>query len=194
MGKWGLDYEFEQNPTLKIKAIKDRWIKAKHDLEDAKYVESLIHLDFIKTIKNYQTTWDYRLPTIKSAVDELKITDGRKKKPSLNCLNIWIKEDFFPEIDVAIKVNNIVSYGYEGYCWQMDFDINSETYSICVPNKKMIDSKNLSDTYEGKFAFMHRTGKSSISVEHTDYTEEDMAKFIKVYFDETGRKDNAGSR
>ena len=38
MGKWGLDCEFEQNPTLKINAIKDRWIKAKHDLEDAKYV------------------------------------------------------------------------------------------------------------------------------------------------------------
>jgi len=31
---------------------------------------------------------------------------------------------------------------------------------------------------------MHRTGKSSISVEHTDYTEEGMAKFIKAYFDE----------
>lgn len=182
MGKWGID-GFGENPVVVIKTTKDRWMKAKHDLEDAKYLEDLIHKDFILSIKSYETVWDYRIPTIKTAVNELSITDGRKKKPSLNCLNSWIKEDFFPEVDVNIKVNKITSYGYEGYHWQIDFDINGETYSISVPNKKLIDMKNASHAYEGQFAFMHRTSESSISVEYTDYTEEGMAKFIKKYFD-----------
>lgn len=188
MGKWGLDCEFEKNPTLKIKTLKDRWTKAKHDLEDAKYVENLIHLDFIRTIKSYQTAWDYRLSTIKTAVDELAITDGRKKKPSLNCLNTWIKQDFFPEVDVNIKVNKITSYGYEGYHWQMDFDIDGETYSISVPNKNLINAENLSHAYEGQFAFMHRTSSSSISVEYTAYIEEDVSKYIKTYFEKVFEK------
>lgn len=183
MGKWEVDCGFEQNPTLEIKSIKDRWIKAKHDLEDAKYIENLILSDFIRAIRSYRNAWDYRLPTIESAVEELKITDGRKKKPSLNCLNTWIKQDFFPEVDIDIKVNNIVSYGHEGYHWRMSFEVNNEIYSISVPNKKVINMKNLSNAYEGKIAFMHRTGESSISVEHIDYTEEGIAKFIKSYFD-----------
>lgn len=180
--KWGID-GFGENPVVTIKTTKDRWIKAKHDLEDAKYIEDLIHADYIRSIKSYETVWDYRIPTIKSAIDELSITDKRKKRPHLECLNSWIKDEFFTEVDVEIKVNKIVSYGYECYTWQLDFDIKGETYSICVPDKKKIYADNLDHAYHGQFAFMHRTSVSSISVEYTDYTEEGMAKFIKEYFD-----------
>lgn len=183
MGKWGIDC-CENNAVINIQTTKDRWIKAKHDLEDAKYIEELIHRDFINHIKSYQTTWDYRLPTVKSAVDELKITDGRKKKPSLSYLNSCIKEDFFTNLDVKIKINNIISYGYEGYHWQMDFEINGETYSISVPDKTKINAENLNHAYEGKFAFLHRTSECSISVEFADYHEENMAKYIEEYFTE----------
>lgn len=187
MNKWGID-NFGENPVAVIKATKDRWIKARHDLEDAKYIEDLIHKDFMRSIRSYQTAWDYRMPTIKSAVDELQITDGRKKKPSLSCLNFWIKKEFFTEVDIEIKINKITSYGYEGYHWQMDFDIKGETYAISVPNKNMINMDNADHAYEGQFAFLHRTGKSSIAVEYTDYTEEGMAKFIKEYFENQGEK------
>ena len=183
MKKWGID-GFGENPIIVIKTTKDRWIKAKHDLEDAKYIEDLIHKDLIRSIKSYQTAWDYRIPTIKSAIEELQITDGRKKKPHLECLNSWVKKEFFPEVDVKIKVNKITSYGYEGYHWQMDFDIQDETYSISVPDKTKIFMENLDHAYEGKFAFLHRTSQSSVSVEFTDYAEEEMAKFIKKYFNE----------
>lgn len=181
--KWGID-GFEENPVIIIKTTKDRWIKAKHDLEDAKYIEELIHADYIRSIKSYITAWDYRLPIIKSAVDELKITDKRKKRHNLDCLNSWIKDEFFPEINVEIKVNNIISYGYESYTWQMDFEIDGETYGICIPDKKKIYADNLDHAYHGQFAFMHRTSECSISVENTDYDIEKMAKFIKDYFKE----------
>lgn len=188
MGKWGLDCEFEKNPTLKIKTLKDRWTKAKNDLEDAKYIEELIHADYIRSIKSYMTAWDYRIPTIKSAIDELNITDKRKKRPHLNCLNSWIKKEFFSEVEVEIKVNKITSYGYEGYTWQMDFDIKGEIYSICVPDKNKIYAENLDHAYHGQFTFMHRTSSSSISVEYTAYTEEDMSKYIKTYFEKVFKK------
>lgn len=184
MSKWGLDHEFEQNPVARILSIKDRWIKARHDLKDAKYLEGLIHKDYIIAIKQHATAWDYRIPTIKSAVDELKITDGRKSKPSLSYLNSCIKKDFFTNLDVQIKVNNIISYGYEDYHWQMDFEINGEIYSISVPDKTKINAENLDHAYEGKFAFLHRTSECSISVEFTDYHEEEMAKYIEKYFTE----------
>ena len=183
MSKWGLDHEFEQNPIARILSVKDRWKKAKHDLEDAKYLEDLIHKDYITAIKQYATAWDYRLSTIKSAVDELKITDKRKKRHNLECLNSWIKDEFFPEVDVEIKVNNITSYGYESYIWQMDFEIDGEIYAICVPDKCKIYMENADHAYYGQFAFMHRTSECSISVEYMNYSIEEMAKFIDDYFD-----------
>lgn len=184
MSKWGLDHEFEQNPITRILSVKDRWKKAKQDLEDAKYLEDLIHKDYITAIKQYSTAWDYRLPTIKSAVDELKITDKRKKRPNLGCLNNWIKAEFFPDFNIAINVNKITSYGYESYTWQMDFEIDGETYAICVPDKCKIYMENADHAYYGQFAFMHRTSESSISVEYTNYDIEKVAKFIKDYFKE----------
>lgn len=186
MSKWGLDHEFEQNPIARILSVKDRWKKAKQDLEDAKYLEDLIHKDYIIAIKQYATAWDYRLPTIKAAVDELKITDKRKKRHNLECLNSWIKDEFFPEVDVEIKVNNIISYGYENYTWQMDFEIDGETYAICVPNKRQIDMKNADHAHYGQFAFMHRTSECSIKVEYTNYDIEKVAGYIKVYFTDIG--------
>lgn len=182
MSKWGLDHEFEQNPIARILSVKDRWKKAKHDLEDAKYIEDLIHKDYITAIKHYATAWDYRLPTIKAAVDELEITDKRKKRHNLECLNSWIKDELFPEVDVEIKVNKITSYGYESYTWQMDFEIDGETYAICVPDKCKIDMENAEHAYYGQFAFMHRTSESSIRVEYMSYDIEKVAGYIKVYF------------
>lgn len=190
MSKWGLDHEFEQNPIARIIAVRDNWKKVKQDLEYAKYLEDLIHRDYITAIKQYLTAWDYRIPTIKSAVDELNITDKRKKKHSLNCLNSWIKDEFFPEVDVEIKVNKITSYGYESYAWQMDFEIDGETYAICVPDKSKIYMENADHAHYGQFAFMHRTSECSISVEDTSYSIEELSKFIKIYFKKiiSGRK------
>ena len=182
MSKWGLDHEFEKNPIERILSVKDRWKKAKQDLEDAKYLEELIHKDYIIAIKQYSNAWDYRVPTIKSAVDELKITDKRKKRHNLECLNSWIKDDFFPETDVEIKVNNIISYGYESYAWQMGFEIKGETYAICVPDKCMIDMKNADHAHCGQFAFMHKTSEYSTKIEYMGYTIQDMADYIKAYF------------
>ena len=186
MSKWGLDHEFEQNPIARILSVKDRWKKAKLDLEDAKYLEDLIHKDYIIAIKQYATAWDYRLPTIKSAVDELKITDKRKKRHNLECLNSWIKNEFFPEVDVEIKVNKITSYGYESYTWQMDFEIDGEIYAICVPDKCKIYMENAEHAHYGQVAFMHRTSDCSISVEYTNYDIEKVAGYIKVYFTDIG--------
>lgn len=184
MSKWGLDHEFEQNPIARILSVKDRWKRAKQDLEDAKYLEDLIHKDYLTAIKQYATAWDYRLPTIKAAVDELKITDKRKKRHNLECLNSWIKDEFFPEVDVEIKVNDIIAYGYESYTWQMGFEIDGETYAICVPDKGKIYMENADHAYYGQFAFMHRTSECSISVECTDYNIEKVAGYIKGYFEE----------
>ena len=64
----------------------------------------------------------------------------------------------------------------------MGFEINGETYAICVPDKCKICMENADHAYYGQFAFMHRTSECSISVEYTNYNIEKVAGYIKVYF------------
>lgn len=183
MSKWELDEEFDKNPDLKIQATKDRWVKAKQDLEDAKYLEHLISMDFVRTIKSTLTAWDYRVPMIKLAQNE---TDKKKKKEreNLSYIEHQIKEDFFKDEDrFNIKIHNIVSGGFEGYYWQLYFNVNKEEYVISIPHRENLTVKNIEYAYEGKFAFLHRTSECSWLIEFTDYTEEGMAKKLKEYFD-----------
>ena len=183
MGKWGIDYDFENNPGLKIKAIKDRWIKSKNDLEDAKYIERLIFRDFVNTIRNTKTVWDYRIPMIKAAQKE---TDKKKKKEreNLSYIEHEIKNTFFKNEDrFDIKIHNIMSGGYEGYYWDLHFDVKNEEYVISIPHRDMLTLDNIEYAHEGRFAFMHRTSECSWSIEFYGYTEEEFAEKCQEYFD-----------
>ena len=183
MSKWGLDCTFKKNPVLKIKVTKDRWTKAKNDLEDAKYLERLIFMDYVSTIRNTTTVWDYRIPMIKAAQSEV---DKKKKKEreNLSYIEHAIQNTFFKDEDrFDIKIHDIIQGGYEGYYWDLHFDVNGEEYVISIPHREMLTSENIKYAHEGRFAFMHRTSECSWSIEFCDYEEEEFAKQCKEYFD-----------
>lgn len=183
MGKWGTDCDFTKKPELKIMAIRDRWVKAKHDLEDAQYIEQLVFHDFVRSVRNSKTVWDYRIPMIKAARDEI----GKKKKKereNLSYIENEIKESFFKDNDrIDIKIHKIIQGGYEGYNWNLYFNVGKEEYCIIIPNREMIDSTNITYAYEGKFVFERKTSECSSCVEFMDWSEEGFAQKCKEYFE-----------
>lgn len=188
MSKWGIDCDFTKKPELKIMAIRDRWVKAKHDLEDAQYIEQLVFHDFVRSVQNSKTVWDYCIPMIKSARDEI----GKKKKSersNLSFIEGKVKDTFFKDNEnIKIKIHKIIQGGYEGYYWDLYFNIGKEEYFISIPYREMIDSTNITYAHEGKFAFHHRTSECSSRLEFMDWSEEEFTKKCKEYFD--GKKEN----
>ncbi len=167
-----------------ITTIKSRWNRAKEDLKDAQYLERLISLDYLKTIKSFRTIWDYRLASIEKAVSEVN-NKKKKERENISYVEKSIKEDFFkdyPELD--IKINNIITCGYEAYARQFCFKIYSEEYILQIPNRKLITLENLCHTHEGKFVFLKKTSQCSTKVLFEDWTTDGLAKKIKEYLNE----------
>lgn len=183
MSKWGMDYDFEKDPTLKIIATRDRWVKAKNDLEDAKYLERLIFCDYVRTVRNAKTVWDYRIPMIKAARDEIGKTK-KKERENLSYIEHEVKNAFFKDNDnIKIKIHNIITGGYEGYYYELFFKVNKEEYAVQIPHRDQLTTENISYAYDGKFAFLHRTSECSTSVEFMEYSEEEFAKKCREYFE-----------
>jgi len=183
MGKWGIDCDFDKNPALRIIATRDRWVKAKHDLEDAKYIEHLIHCDYVRTVRNAKTVWDYRIPMIKAARPEIGKTK-KKERENLSYIENTVKECFFKDNDrINIKIHDIISGGYEGYYYELFFKVNKEEYAVQIPHREQLTIENMSYAYDGKFVFLHKTSDCSTSVEFMEYDEEEFAKKCKEYFD-----------
>lgn len=183
MGKWGTDCDFTKKPELKITAIRDRWLKAKHDLEDAQYIEQLVFHDFVKFVQNSKTVWDYCIPMIKSARNEIG-TKKKSERTNLSFIEGKVKDTFFKgNEDIKIKIHKITQGGYEGYNWFLYFNVDKEEYCIVIPHREMIDSENIKYAHDGKFVFEHKTSECSSSIEFMDWSEEEFAKKCREYFE-----------
>ena len=171
----------EESFVEKIGKVKARLSNARAAVEDAKYVEQLIFSDYIRTIKSHKTTWDYRVPTIKAAREEIGKTK-KKERANLSYVESSIKEDFFKEFDFDIKIHEIMQGGYEGYYWNLTFNIKDAEYTIQIPSRSELTVDNVKYAHEGRFVFLKRTSACCTTVLFEDWTEEGLAIKIKEYF------------
>jgi hypothetical protein len=177
--------------ALNIEKLKARWKQAKAAVEDAKYLEKLIFCDYVKTIRSFKSTWDYRIPMIKAAQSE---TDKKKKseRKNLSYIESAIKEAFFETEDrFEIKIHEIMSGGFEGYYWDLHFKVSTDEFIIQIPSREALSVTNIEYAHEGKFVFLKRTSSCCTSVQFDNWTEEGFAEKIKEYFDEyfSGKKE-----
>ena len=173
-------------PTEAIEKIKARWEKAKKDLEEAQYIERLVFMDYVKTIKSQKTTWDYRIPMIKAARDEIDKTK-KKERENISYIENMIIDDFLKFGDNKIKITGITQGGYEGCYWDLTFHfyngkkLEEDEYIIEIPSRDNVHPSNI-DWAGGKFRFSKRTSDSCITVLFQSYEEEKLAEQIKEYF------------
>ena len=168
------------NKIDNINRTKERWRRAKKDLEDAKYIEELIFHDYVRAVRSFSTTWDYRIPMIKHAQEEI----GKKKKKereNLSYIEHMIKDDFFKDQDCAITVTQIISGGYEGYYWDFHFSIFGVEHILQIPSRNNITALNIESAHEGKFVFLKCKSSCCSSVLFDDWTEAGLAEKIKEY-------------
>ncbi len=173
--------EEKKSPEVAIGLVEARWKKAKQDVEDANYLERLIHADLIRTIRSYQTIWDYCDEVIAKAQKQIG-KKYKRERPDFEYIQSKIREDFF-EDSKAVKVIEIMQGGIEGYYWSFALDTgDKEEYSIQVPRRKKRTVSNADYSNMGKFIFFLRTSPCCISAQFSSYDEADFAEKIKEYF------------
>lgn len=182
MDRYGFNINLEEDDVLKISWVKSQWVSLKHDLEKAKYLESLALENYVKTVRSAYTVWNLYISNIRLAQEELE--SNKDVKEHLPFIEEKVCSIFFKNEDRFIfKIDKIIPEGYEGYYFDLFFSVNGEEYAIQIPAREKLTIKNFLGAGEGKFAFLHKTSSHIWTVEFSSHSEEVLAKKCKEYFD-----------
>lgn len=145
-------------------------------------VRNLLHLDYIRSIRGYQTRYDYLTEIFPKAQKQVG-EKLKKDRPDYETVKHFIVDDFFNK-DKTFKLTKIVSCGWESYGWQFEFTGYGKVCTIEIPVKSRLTPKNLEYMHYGMFSFaVQEDSEHYWNVLKTGYEIEEMAKFIKEYFE-----------
>lgn len=172
-----------ENSSYAIEKIKLRLDQAREATKDAQYIENLVLLDYVRTLKTSKTTWDYRIALIEKAQKEID-KKYKKERTNLSYIEQAVKDEFFFDFDFKLKIKEILCGGYEGYYWQLYFEFKGETYVLQIPSRDKLTVKNLTWAQEGKFVLFKQSAAHCITALFSDWTVNGLAKKIKERFKE----------
>lgn len=154
-------------------------------LEREECIKILLFEDYVKQIKSNISRYDYLEDVFRSAQEELrkKLNKELSKKDykNLKCIETNVMGDFLNN-DKNFKLTGIVSGGYEGYYWSLEFEGYEKKFCIQIPVMKYITTKNIKYANHGKFVFSVEKSKSFWTTLKSSYKIKDIADFIKEYF------------
>lgn len=175
------DY-MEEDPIAKIEYSKGLYNDQVHKVEKEEYIKNLLFADYVKQVKMHRSRYDY---VGSKLFQEAGSQIGKKKKKErerLAILESFIQEDFFNG-NSNFKITHITSGGYEGYYWGVEFEGYGQAVVISIPMMDNINVKNFEHAYDGRFVFSVKEGQYCSSVKKMSYKIEEVAEYIKEYFD-----------
>ena len=173
------DYK-KENPIAEIEYVRGMYEAQIHKVKQEEYMKDLLFADYVRKVRNHKSRYDYIENVIKEAQGQI----GKKKKKEreqLSVLEEFIRDDFFSG-SCNFKITKVINGGYEGYYWSIELDGYGQTVGIQIPNMNNITTKNFEHAYNGKFVFFVRDSSVGTSVKKMSYKIEDIAEYIKEYF------------
>ena len=174
-------YDFmEEDPIAKIEYSKALYNDQVHKVEKDEYVKNLLFSDYVSKVRSHRSRYDL----IDIFPDAQKQIGKRLKKErqQLEVLERFIREDFFNRNN-SFKIVRIMSGGYEGYYWRVELSGYGQTVVIEIPAMKHINTENFHHANYGMFVFGIKDSEYSVSIKKTSYKIEDIAEYIKSYFE-----------
>lgn len=174
----GADFN-EENKTLeKIDYAKCLYEAQIAKVEKEEYIKRVLLEDYVNQIKGYYTRYD--VITIFSAAQKEIGKKLKKERTHLETIKTFLLEDFFNN-DKNFKLQRILSCGYEGYAWKIEFEAYGKTVFLEIPVKSRINSQNVHYANDGMFAFGVYEGEHYMSVLKKSYNIKTMADYIQEW-------------
>lgn len=173
------DY-MEKDPVAEIEYVKGMYDAQVHKVKQEEYMKNLLFADYIRKVKVHRSRYDY-VNIFRDAQSQI----GKKKKKEreqLETIESFIKEDFLSDCRF-FKIINIFSCGYDGYAWRVEFQGYGQTFYISIPVMDKITTKNFEYANNGMFVFAIQEPECCWSVKKMSYKIEDIAEYIKEYFE-----------
>lgn len=173
-------YNSEVNPIEEIEYAKKLYDAQVEKVKQETYIRNLLKNNYVRQIKYNISRYDIVMDIFKKAHGQVN-EKLKKNRKELDTIDGFIKDDFLNN-DYNFKLKEVICCGYENYAWAVQFEGYGQTFKIVIPMKNNLDVGNIESAYNGMFAFSVETSKSCWSLLKTSYKIEDVANFIKEYF------------
>ena len=174
-------YDSMKKDTIaEIEYVRGMYEAQVHKVKQEEYMKNLLFADYVRRVKGNRSRYDYIEKVFKDAQGQI----GKKKKKEREQLSIiesFVKEDFLSNSNL-FKLTGLISGGYEGYYWNVEFEGFGQTFYISIPMMDYINTKNIGSAHDGMFAFITKESSCSTYVKKRSYKIEDIAEYIKSYF------------
>ena len=178
------ELENDKSNIKNISKIKERWEKQCEAVKDAQYIENLMLVDLVKTIRGYRLRYDFLDDIVNKAVAQQKELKKRDRK-DFHTVESMIINDFFSG-DKRFKLVDIITGGWEGYYHTFNFSFKADkdtTYcSIQIPVKSKLTTENIEYAGWGKLQFIIKKCEHCYRVEYQSYDIASMATYISDHF------------
>ena len=170
----------EKDPVAEIEYVKGMYDAQAHKVKQEKYMRDLLFADYVRKVKSHVSRYDYIDGLFKDAQGEV----GNKKKSerkNVTILENFIRDDFFDK-NKDFKLTKVVTCGYEGYCYNVEFEYHGQIIFIGIPIMKKINVENINHANNGMFEFGVKDSECCWSIKKQSYKIEDIAEYVKKYF------------
>ena len=175
------DY-MEKDPIAEIEYVKGMYNAQVHKVKQEEYMKDLLFADYVRKVKAHKSRYDYiGSNTFREAQSQIG-KKTKKERDKLEVIKSFIMEDFLND-NKNFKLTEIISGGYEGYVWHINFEYFSHTIQITIPMMGNINVQNIKHAHDGMFAFSIKESSCCWSVKKMSYKMEDIAAYIKEYFE-----------
>ena len=176
-------YDDENQNFLKdIEYVRGLYECQVHKVKQEEYMRDLLFRDYVGKVKMHRSRYDYiNEKTFIEAQSQIG-KKTKKERDKLEVIKSFVMEDFLDN-NKNFKLTEIISGGYESYVWHMTFEYFGSTIQISIPIMSSINVSNFNYAYQGMFAFSVKENSCCWSVKKMSYKIEEVAEYIKEYFD-----------
>lgn len=169
----------EENRTLeKIDYARSLYEAQIKKAEKEEYIKNLLLEDYVNQIRQYYTRYDV-IDIFGKAQEEVG-KKLKKERPHLETIKQFVMDDFLSN-DKNFKIKNIISMGYEGYAWKIEFDAYDKTVYLEIPVKRRLTAENVHYAHDGMFAFGVYESEHYLRTLKTSYDIKTMSDYIREW-------------
>ena len=170
----------EENLVEEIEYVKSMYDAQVLKVKQEEYVKNLMFADYVRRVRSNRSRYDYIEGVFKCAQSQIG-NKKKKEREQLTTIENFMRDDFLCG-SRDFKITKIISGGYEGYYWSVEFEGCGKTFAIVIPVMDNINIKNIEYAYDGMFVFSVKESNACWYLKKKSHKIREIAEYIKSYF------------
>ena len=176
---WLIDDDYETNKHKAIENYKNLVAKKEKEIEELNIIKDSLTASLVKQVRSI--VLPYMDDMMKEAATQQNLKKKSERKTYEWIKNKLIKELFSESRREYVKLESIITCGYEGYAYGFIFNYNGTKFELYIPVPKKATSENLRYIWYGQYALSYEHSSSCWHHITASYKFENIAKELEEF-------------